>query len=364
MGEYRENRENPLGFMLIRADASATLGAGHVMRCLALAQAWRSERGKIAFVSACESAAIREQIVNQGFFLHELSNSQGKEKAPAFLWETLGPERSESSIPPWVCLDGYHFDASYQRAFKEKGFRILVIDDTGHLPCYFADILLNQNLYAETLSYSCGPDTTLLLGSRYALIREEFLRWKDRERPISDKARNVLVTVGGGDSPGVLAKIVAAIRRIQLSGLDVVVIAGSSAEHLEAQVDSRAGEKHRFQFLTSTKTMPQLMAWADVAISAGGSTCWELAYMGLPSLVGVLAENQLGIAQALGERGMALNLGWFHEVDEIEIASALVEIMSDVEKRKEMSLKGREAIDGLGAKRVCDEITAKDENGE
>jgi len=364
MREYRENRENPLGLMLIRADASATLGAGHVMRCLALAQAWRSERGKIAFVSACESAAVREQIVNQGFALHDLSDAQGKENGPAFWWETLGPERPESSIHPWVCLDGYHFDASYQRAFKEKGFRVLVIDDTGHLPCYLADILLNQNLYAETLSYSCGPDTTLLLGPRYALIREDFLRWKDRERPISDEAHNVLVTVGGGDSPEVLAKIVAAIRRIHLSGLDVVVIAGSSAERLEAQVGSGASEKHRFRFLTSTKTMPQLMAWADVAISAGGSTCWELAYMGLPSLVGVLAENQLGIAQALGERGMALNLGWFHEVDEREIGSALVELLSDVGKRKEMSFKGREAIDGLGAKRVCDEIAAKAGNGE
>jgi spore coat polysaccharide biosynthesis predicted glycosyltransferase SpsG len=263
-----------------------------------------------------------------------------------------------------MALDGYHFDSSYQQAFKEKGFRVLVIDDTGHLPCYLADILLNQNPHAETLSYSCGPDTTLLLGSRYALIREEFLQWKNREHPISEKARNVLVTIGGGDFPGVLAKIVAAIRRIKSSVLDVTVIAGSSAERLEAKVGNSEGESHRFRFLTRTKTMPELMAWADIAVSAGGSTCWELAYMGLPILVGVLAENQLGIAQALGDKGMALNLGWFHEVDEREIASALAEILSDVERRKEMSLKGREAVDGLGAERVCKEVGGKDGNGE
>jgi UDP-2,4-diacetamido-2,4,6-trideoxy-beta-L-altropyranose hydrolase len=364
MRSHRETQRNLLGLMLIRADASATLGAGHVMRCLALAQAWRRDGGKITFVSACESAAIREQIVTQGFALHEVSRARGAEDAPAFLWKTFRSEKSESSLRPWVCLDGYHFDAPYQQALKDKGFRVLVIDDTGHLPCYLADILLNQNPHAETLSYPCGPDTTLLLGPRYALIREEFLPWKDWNRPVSQEAHNVLVTVGGGDSPGVLAKIVAAICRMAFSSLDVLVIAGSSAERLQAQVDSSAGERHRFRFLTSTKTMPQLMAWADVAVSAGGSTCWELAYMGLPSLVGVLAENQLRIAQALGEKGMALNLGWFLEVGETEIASALTGIISDVEKRKEMSLSGRKMIDGLGAKRVCDEIAAKGGKGE
>jgi spore coat polysaccharide biosynthesis predicted glycosyltransferase SpsG len=306
---------------------------------------------------------MREQIINQGFPLREISKAQGKEDTPAFLSEALQSEKSESPLRPWVCLDGYHFDASYQQAFKDKGFRVLVIDDTRHLPCYLADILLNQNVHAESLSYTCGPDTTLLLGSRYALIREEFLQWKGWERPVSGNARNVLVTAGGGDSPEVLAKIVAAICKMERPGLDVVVIAGPSAQPLQAQVDSGAGRKHRFRFLTTTKTMPQLMAWADVAVSAAGSTCWELAYMGVPSLVGILADNQTRIAQALGERQIALNLGWFHEMDETGIASALAEIVRDAEKRRQMSFSGRKMIDGLGAKRVCEAIAAKERKG-
>ncbi|MCU0594988.1 MAG: UDP-2,4-diacetamido-2,4,6-trideoxy-beta-L-altropyranose hydrolase [Desulfobacterota bacterium] len=363
MREHRENRKKSLGLMLIRADASATLGSGHVMRCLALAQAWRRGGGTIAFVSACESAAVREQILARGFPLHDWANAQGKENDPAFLRATLEPQRSESAVRPWVCLDGYHFDASHQRAFKEKGFGVLVIDDMGDRACTLPDILLNQNLHAETLSYSCGPGTTLLLGSRYALIREEFREWKDWERPMPEKADKVLVTVGGGDSPEVLEKIVAAISRVHLLDLEVVVIAGSAAERLEAQVNSGERKKNRFRFLAGTSAMPQLMAWADVAVSAAGSTCWELCYMGLPSLVGILADNQEGIAQGLGDKGVALNLGWFHEVDEEEIARSLVSVLTDEGRRKEMGRKGKDLIDGSGARRVCDQIAAKDGKG-
>ena len=358
-----DNGKRPFGLMLVRADASATMGAGHVMRCLALAQAWKREGGRVVFVSDCASPAVREQILTRGFPLQDGSTGQGKENDPAFLQAAFEVPGSESPLRPWVCLDGYHFEASHQLAFKDKGFGVLVVDDTGRQPCLVPDILLNQNLHAESLSYSCGPDTTLLLGPRYVLIREEFLEWRAVERPVPEKAGKVLVTVGGGDSPEVLEKIVAAIARVRLPDLEVAVIAGNSTERLEARFGSGREKGHRFRFLACTSAMPQLMAWADVAVSAAGSTCWELCFMGLPSLVGILADNQEGIAQGLGGKGVALNLGWFHEVDEEAIAGSLVSILADEGGRREMSRKGRALIDGSGARRVCEHMAAKDRKG-
>src|SRR5207245_1177027 len=103
----------------------------------------------------------------------------------------------------WLVLDGYHFDPAYQEGARASGLRLLVIDDVVHQARYSADILLNQNLDAEHLRYRAGANTELLLGPRYALLRQEFLGWQRWDRSISPVARRVLVTVGGGDPDNV-----------------------------------------------------------------------------------------------------------------------------------------------------------------
>ncbi|HEX3049196.1 MAG TPA: GNAT family N-acetyltransferase, partial [Aggregatilineaceae bacterium] len=96
----------------------------------------------------------------------------------------------------------------------------------------------------------------------------------------------------------------------------------------------------------------ELMAWADVAVTASGSTCWELLYMGLPSAVIVLAENQEPIARDLSERGAVINLGWQHDLSDEQIGAALRDLIEDEARRKRMSETGRALVDGRGAERV------------
>jgi spore coat polysaccharide biosynthesis predicted glycosyltransferase SpsG len=99
------------------------------------------------------------------------------------------------------------------------------------------------------------------------------------------------------------------------------------------------------------------MAWGDVAVSGGGSTCWELAFMGLPNLALALADNQRGIADGLGRAGVAENLGWFEEVNEETIATRLEDLLKDRARRAEMGRRGRKLVDGRGPERVVDTLS-------
>jgi len=253
----------------------------------------------------------------------------------------------------WVALDGYHFDPVYQECVRRKGHRLLVIDDIAHLERYDVDVLLNQNIHADQLVYHLNPDASLLLGTQYALLRPEFLPWRSWQRQTRPVARNVLVTLGGSDPNNVSLKVVRALRRLDGFPLDVRIIAGPASgnlEELQAAIRILPGET---RILTDVSNMPKLMAWADVAVSAGGSTCWELAFMGLPNIVLVLSDDQRRIGQGLGAEGVALNLGWHEEVSEGQIAEALGQLVEDRARRETMSARGRQLVDGRGAARVA-----------
>jgi spore coat polysaccharide biosynthesis predicted glycosyltransferase SpsG len=102
--------------------------------------------------------------------------------------------------------------------------------------------------------------------------------------------------------------------------------------------------------------MPGMMRWADVAISAGGSTCWELAFMGLPSLVIVVADNQRGIAAGLAEEGAAVSLGWHADLAPPDIARSVRSLADDAAARRRMTARGRRLVDGCGGDRLVREL--------
>jgi UDP-2,4-diacetamido-2,4,6-trideoxy-beta-L-altropyranose hydrolase len=214
--------------LLIRADAGLQTGAGHVMRCLALAHACRAQGGEAVFLSHCESQALCQRIRELGF---ELVSLEAPHPAPTDLRTTLSllaqlTADQWRSTPTFVVLDGYHFDSAYQQAIQDEGRRLLVIDDTGHLPHYAADVLLNHGLLAAQTPYLLNVTTIPLLGSRYALLRPEFLAWRDWQREIPTVARRVLVTLGGSDPHNVTRKVMLALARLAEPDLEVRDVIG------------------------------------------------------------------------------------------------------------------------------------------
>jgi UDP-2,4-diacetamido-2,4,6-trideoxy-beta-L-altropyranose hydrolase len=332
--------------LLIRADASARMGTGHVMRCLALGQAWQDAGGAVEFLTRCESGVLLDRLVSEGMGVTPLAEDADW---PALERAVQSQRAIQSQSPTALVLDGYHFDAEYQRRARDLCRPLLVIDDNAHLTCYCADLVLNQNVHAGQLSYTVGPDTRLLLGCRWALLRREFRRWQDWRRQVPPLAEKLLVTLGGSDPENVTLRVIEALQCSALRDkLQVVVVAGGGNPHLPS-LERAAGESPALELRSNVDDMPSLMAWADAAITAAGSTCWEAAFLGLPSLTVIVADNQERGARGLEQSGATVNLGWHRDLTARRIASVLDDLLPAQSRRQRMSESGSALVDGNGA---------------
>ena len=333
--------------LVIRVDADARMGTGHLMRCLALGQAWKDSGRPVVFLTGCTNERLLQRLSDEGFAVHRLERPY----PDAQDWQVN--ERLLAEQPDaWLVLDGYHFDSDYQRRLKEAGYRFMVIDDLAHLPHYYADIVLNQNVTAEGLKYSCEPYAKLLLGTKYVLLRREFWKWRGWKREVPEVARKLLITLGGSDPNNVTLKIIRALEQLNVKELELVVVVGAGNSHYDELQAVARDSPLPLRLERNVTSMPELMAWADVAISSAGSTSWELAFMGLPSLVLVIAANQRPTAANLHERGAALNLGWYKNCSPPTIAGALTRLVTAPVARGEMAQRSLNLVDGEGTARV------------
>lgn len=337
-----------VGALLVRADANSCIGSGHFMRCLTLAQAWQQHGGTAIFLMASGAEGLEKRLEDEGIDKIRLwadvgSNADANETARVAVRHNAD----------WVVLDGYQFSPEYQRTLKEKASHLLVFDDIADKVSYHTDLLLNQNAYATAEMYgNCASDCTLLLGAPYFLLRQEFTERQSCERVIADRAKNLLVTFGGSDPENATAIALQALPMLPAPMMKVRVLVGASNPH-RAELEALAAElSHSVEFQTDSKRMADEMAWADVAISAAGSTCWELAFMGLPSLLITLSKDQHGCGQYLHCHGVAISLGWWNQVQPAEIAAALKGLLADPGGCARMSSRGRTLIDGRGAERI------------
>jgi spore coat polysaccharide biosynthesis predicted glycosyltransferase SpsG len=241
-----------------------------------------------------------------------------------------------------LVLDGYHFTPDYQEACKELVSSVLVVDDFVHHSHYIATVILNQNLHALNVDYPCDASTKVLLGPSYALLRDEFLHWTMGEREFSNRPPRILVTFGGGKFDQALEMALTAVGA--LVDAEVVV--------LKAQSTVSWAPSPNIRILERASSMPELMAWADIALAACGSTCWELAFMGLPSALLTLSEDQDGNGASLEAAGVAVYLGQFGAISAEQVAESVASLARDPDRRREMSHRGHALVDGRGADRV------------
>jgi UDP-2,4-diacetamido-2,4,6-trideoxy-beta-L-altropyranose hydrolase len=331
------------GHLMICAECSVQVGTGHVMRCLALAQAWKRAGGAVTFLGQEGLAGIEERIRGEGISLRTLPNCGSS--ADAFVESAL------SADAQYAVLDGYGFGESQQSRLSEAGVRVLMVDDYGHAAAYPARWILNPNAHATAEMYT-GTKARLLLGSSYALIRDEFLPWVRWKRLISDRCRKILITIGGSDPDNVSEKILRSIQFLECKDLEVLLVVGGASPHLQDVQAASERSPVPVKIVHSVRDMPARMAWADVAISGAGGTSHELCYMGLPALLLVIAENQRRNAERLAQMGVAVNGGTSREFHPELFASQLQALIESAEARTAMSQGARDLVDGLGSERV------------
>jgi UDP-2,4-diacetamido-2,4,6-trideoxy-beta-L-altropyranose hydrolase len=345
------NRESTSPQLAFRVNASQRIGTGHLMRCLAVAQAWQDLGGDVLFIVVTDTPALVDRLHSEAMQVSGLDVLPGSAQdadQTAHIAHDLGAK--------WVVVDGYDFDADYQKALKAHGLSVLFVDDYGHASYYAADWVLCPQIYADDALYQQrSPDTQLLLGAPYALLRREFRQWPDRKRSIDSEPRRILVTLGGSDPDNTTLQVIEALAELSklYPDLQSKVVIGAANRYRETLVQAIKSIQASIELLVAVIDMPSLMVWADIAITAAGGTCWELAFFGVPMVTVTLADNQLKIAKGLLDNGLALDGGWFANLSINGLVEKVDHLLTDPELRHGMILKSQSFVDGLGAERVA-----------
>ena len=332
-----------LGTVLIRADASPEIGAGHVMRCLALAQEWRRQGGSVVFAMAGCTVPVRARLTSEDFAIVDVPLPAGSREDSEWM-----SQYNKKSQPCWIVLDGYRFGARYHRRMRDSGSSLLCVDDDGRCSEYGADLILNQNLTASRDMYEGQARSRVLMGPRYALLRSEFLRWRDWKRTIPPVAKSILVILGGSTPVDAARIVLEALVNVGIESMAVKCVIGGASPEWEQLTTANPA----VTFVKDPAKLPELIAAADVAISATGSTCWELCFLGAPSLLIDVAPNQTPIARKLDLDACAVHAGSAQNLSAGDLSRQLRELSMLQERRQRLSERGRSLVDGRGAWRV------------
>jgi len=324
------------------------------MRMIALAQHWKRAAGDVTFVTNCPDVKLIDALKFEGFKIIRLNVSDD-------IREDIETTRSiiKQLSGRWCVVDGYQFNEQYLNALSGSNSLLMVVDDNADRDMYDVDAILNQNLDSERLSYKTSSDATLLLGSNYVLLRDEFSRFVDSPKQIEPIATRVLITLGGTDPQNQTPKVVRALSEKLTNEFCVkIVLARDNPDIEQIKKHSHLSEA-RFEFVLGTSQMSELMNWADLAISAAGSTCWEMAALGLPAILLVTADNQQIVADGLRTAGVSECLGWYDNVTEEQIFSVFDRLARNSTVRSKMSSNGQRLIDGKGRERVVTALMAR-----
>jgi len=343
--------------LVIRADGHRAIGAGHVMRCLALAEAWRRGGGAVTFVVFVDSDQLAQRLRAGCDALVRLERPH---PSPSDGTRLLEVTAAHPGAP--VVVDGYGFDGAYHQMVRAAGHPVLLLDDHAHLPAYDVDWVLNPNAMASPALYrQRGSQATLLLGPTYALLRAEFLVWRDWVRPPSATgARRILVSMGGSDPRNVTLRVLHGLAGALGSTRDaqVRILAGHSNPNGETLREFAASAPFGCELSMGSDDMPGQMTWAELALGAAGVTTWEMAYMQLPSLLVTVADNQGTNAALVAARGAARDLGGLDTGLEARTTDAVRALVDDGGALAAMAAAGRALVDGEGAARVAKVLTS------
>ena len=335
--------------LYVRTDATPDTGLGHFMRCLAIAQAWRDHGDPVTFIGRY-APALEALLGDEGIARVDVAR---RHPDPEDLATTLA--RVPTSAV--VVLDGYAFDAGFQRRLGEHR-RLLVIDDVGDRATYAGFALLNPNVDAASVRYRSAP-TQRLLGGRYAPLRRAFrqraaeLRRMALRTTASVAGGTMLVSLGGADVDNHTLRLLRCLVATPDDAAAIRAVVGPLNPHVAA-LEAFAAEHPTVELVVAPTDLLERLCAADVVIAAAGSISAELAALGVPALLFAVADNQRLVGPALQRAGAAAFGGDLRALDDAALAATVTNTLRDVPALAAMRERGPSLIDGQGALRVCD----------
>lgn len=364
--------------VVIRADANSKIGMGHVMRCLSVADALLKRGEEVLFVTADDTPV--PLLTKKGVPYRVLHTDYADMEAELpELWEVLrelpqGAESPDATLAQKntsILVDSYYVTEKYLAALKKR-ITTIYMDDI-YAFSYPVDMLINYNIYGEEMGYekdAAFADTKLLLGTEYVPLREEFSAgagYVQSRKALSLGAANVtpaeeggiLITTGGSDSFNLAGQLLMeAMKYDALKEKEYHVVSGSLNPHI-GELQALAQKHENIHIHCNVTNMAELMAEREVALSAGGSTLYELCAVGVPVIAFSFAENQERLVQTFVKRGIA-QYGGNYRTDGNKMIqntiAGLETLLEDKNLRSEYRKKARTLVDGKGAERIAEAI--------
>lgn len=339
--------------VFIRTDANAFVASGHVMRCLALADALRNAGMDVVFVVSDETP--RTIIEGRGFSARVLASDWRN------IMDGVGRMRDACkacAITPIVLVDTYCVTAEYVEALADVA-RVCYLgskkDDLGNL-----SLLVNYSTMIDEEFYRAVYEprgTRLLLGAQYAPLAERFGNQKQRE---IHRVSKVLVTTGNTDPYGFVTLFLSrALQTEELQEVSYEVVVGGMFEN-DHEIAAMANSNHNVHVNFRVKDMAALMAQCDAAVSANGTTVYELAAMGVAPVTFAMVDEQKPSAQSLARLGAIAYAGAVSNGIDGVVAQAiklLADLVNCPLKAQELAARAHGLIDGKGAQRIAKEIS-------
>jgi UDP-2,4-diacetamido-2,4,6-trideoxy-beta-L-altropyranose hydrolase len=383
--------------VVFRADASVSIGTGHIVRCATLAEALRatsevanphdaansqisapkpaslSANIDIHFITHAAQGDLNDWLPQKGFTVHILP--QGDGNAPVARCELEAVQAILSQWPDgvdWLVVDHYGLDAPWESAMRPFVRKILVIDDLANR-AHDCDALLDQNWHPNASQRYQGlvpAQAQFMLGPEYALLRPEFAgaraQVQARRSEPPEAVLRLLICFGGTDPSGETLKALAAVVLLAMPDLQVDVVVGAG-NPCNREIEAACQRRRNTTFYCQTEAVAELMGKADVALTSGGTVTWEKLCVGLPGLSVAVAENQLALSEAVQAAGAQWFLGLADGValsDEragvdvpvvtVErMREALLTLCADAGVRRRQAERGMLLVDGQGAGRVA-----------
>jgi UDP-2,4-diacetamido-2,4,6-trideoxy-beta-L-altropyranose hydrolase len=350
--------------VVFRVDSSTEIGTGHVMRCLALADGLKKKGKNVEFICRKHKGNLIENIKGMGFSVTELEASEenkcdNKLTYSNFLGTTQQQDATECSNilqqikPDWLIVDHYGIDEDWHKVLQRYYKKLMVIDDLADRR-HKCDILLDQTYNRQEQDYIglVQKQSTLLLGSQYALLRPEFLKWREYslERRRNPKFKKLLITMGGIDSNNITEQVLIVLEKCSLpNNMEIMVVMGRVAPYIESVKAKASDLSCKVEVKVNVDNMAEIMANADMAIGASGSTTWERCCLGLPTIQLVIAKNQEFSAVALGDNNIVKLLKKVEEIPSF--------LINPEGWMAHISLASAQICDGMGIHRILSKIT-------
>lgn len=351
---------------VFRVDSSDKIGSGHLMRCLVLANALSEEGHSISFICRNHEGDISKSLIKSKFKLNLLDN---KNLEPPYdkknSWLGVSQEQDaiqtinhlKDSVCDWLIVDHYCIDKLWEKRLRKYTNKILVIDDLANRT-HDCDILVDTNYvkgyktrYQNILNKSCIE----LLGPDYCFISEEFKNHKLRSPKRTGKVKKVLIYFGGVDQFNLTRKCLEAFSTINLEKIKLEVVVGAMNKDYE-NLKSIASKKKLIILHRSLPTLSKLMSSVDLSIGAGGVTTWERMFLGLPSIIIAIADNQIAGAEELSKNKFVTYLGFHSELSSKNLRDSIYKKIEQHNNLLKESHAGQILVDGNGISRILQHL--------